>query len=270
MKGLLIYDEESAKRNEWFINSFLKHAKTYNVDLKLIIFHSLNTLKLNEHYDFAIVRTINPKLNYYLEKHHIRVFNNARTSIIANNKWLTYKLCQANNIASMNTFLLKDNYPLLQDLSFPIVIKSLNGHGGNEVFLVLNETEFQDLCSAIMIDNYIIQPLCSKPGIDKRVYVLGNKIIASVLRSSTTDFRSNFSLGGQAHLTDIDDRQKIIIQKIHTLLQNDLIGVDFIYHNGQWILNEIEDVVGTRMLYATSDIDIIDIYMKYIIDEISK
>lgn len=268
MKGLLIYDEEGAQRNEWFINSFLNHAKKYNIDLKLIIFHSLNELILDEHYDFAIVRTINYHLNELLEQQHIRVFNNAKTSRIANNKYLTYKMCCEHNITCMNTFLLKDNYPLLKDLAFPIVIKSLNGHGGNDVFLVQDENEFHDLCPSLIVNNYIIQPLCSKPGVDKRVYVLGNKIIASVLRSSTTDFRSNYSLGGQAFLTEVDNYQKSIIRKIHTLLQNDLIGVDFIYHHGQWILNEIEDVVGTRMLYATSDIDIVDIYIQYIIDKI--
>lgn len=270
MKGLLIYNEVGAKRNEWFINSFLEHAKKYNVDLKLIIFHSLDELMLNEDYDFAIVRTINYHLNEFLEEHHIRVFNNAKTSRIANNKYLTYKMCYENNIKCMDTFLLKDNYPLLKNLSFPVVIKSLAGHGGNDVFLVQNEDEFHDLCSSLLINNYIIQPLCSKPGVDKRVYVLKNKIIASVLRSSTTDFRSNYSLGGQVFLTDVDDNQKNIIQKIHTCLQNDLIGVDFIYHHGQWILNEIEDVVGTRMLYATSDIDIVDVYIQYIIKEINK
>ena len=44
------------------------------------------------------------------------------------------------------------------------------------------------------------------------------------------------------------------------------VGIDFILDdNNKFIFNEIEDVVGSRMLYQVSDIDIVDLYLNKII-----
>ena len=44
-----------------------------------------------------------------------------------------------------------------------------------------------------------------------------------------------------------------------------MAGVDMLYDHGHPLIGEIEDVVGSRMLYQTSDIDIVALYL----DEIS-
>ena len=46
----------------------------------------------------------------------------------------------------------------------------------------------------------------------------------------------------------------------------DYAGIDLIYDNGKPVLNEIEDVVGSRMLYNHTDIDTAKLYIKYIKD----
>ena len=55
------------------------------------------------------------------------------------------------------------------------------------------------------------------------------------------------------------------INKLREALDFDFVGVDFIRHDGRWVLNEIEDVVGTRMIYALTDIDAADKYIDYIL-----
>ena len=52
-------------------------------------------------------------------------------------------------------------------------------------------------------------------------------------------------------------------------LRPDFIGVDFLYEKGVPYLNEIEDIVGSRMVYENSDIDILDLYAEYIVRETS-
>ena len=50
-----------------------------------------------------------------------------------------------------------------------------------------------------------------------------------------------------------------------TLLDFDFVGIDFILdENGQFLFNEIEDVVGTRTLYKHYEIDVVQTYLKYI------
>ena len=44
----------------------------------------------------------------------------------------------------------------------------------------------------------------------------------------------------------------------------DFVGVDFIRDGGRWVLNEIEDIVGSRMLYKTTDLDVASLYIKHV------
>ena len=261
--GWLIYDEQGARRNEWFISSFLQTAERYGVKL---------TLKLVEEDflseplpSFVIVRTIAPQINKFLRERSVPVFNNYQTAKIANDKWLTYTLCEELGIPTMKTQPL--SFPL--SLPFPLVLKSRNGHGGSEVFLAENSEALEGLLPTMDVNNFIAQEFCSSPGKDMRVYVLGGEVICGMLRQSEKDFRSNFSLGGNASVCEVSKAQKEIIAKLYAALGCDFVGVDFILHNGQWILNEIEDVVGTRMLYAHTKLDIVDLYLKYILKKLA-
>ena len=265
MTGWLIYDKQGEIRNEWFISSFIQTAKRYGVDLLLKVVSSAADFDGAPLPDFVIVRTIAPEINRFFEEKGVPTFNNYQTSKIANNKWLTYTLCQELQIPTMKTQLL--SAPL--SLDFPFVLKSLDGHGGTEVFLIKDRQGLDEKLSAIDKGNCLAQELCSTPGKDMRVYVLGGKVVCGVLRSSATDFRSNFSLGGEAQVCEVSPQQKEVIQKLFLELRFDLVGVDFILHNGEWVLNEIEDVVGTRMLYRYTDIDIVDLYMRHILRRLS-
>ncbi|MDO4424984.1 MAG: hypothetical protein Q4D17_04385, partial [Planctomycetia bacterium] len=55
---------------------------------------------------------------------------------------------------------------------------------------------------------------------------------------------------------------------IISFLPLDFAGVDLIFHQNQPVLNEIEDVVGTRMLYSETEIDILEIFLDYAEKEI--
>ncbi len=108
------------------------------------------------------------------------------------------------------------------------------------------------------------QKVASDVGKDLRVWVIGGEIIASILRVSKTDFRSNYCLGGEAFLYDLSDDEKAQINKIISLVNGDYYGIDFVFNNGKIVFNEIEDTVGARMVYDKTDIDIIELYCDYI------
>ena len=266
MTGWIVYDKLGAERNKWFISSFIQTAEHYGVTLVLKVVASVADFMGASLPDFAIVRTIAPQINLFFEERGVPVFNNYQTSKIANDKWQTYLLCRQLGIPVMKTELLVGGAP---SLNFPLVLKSLNGHGGSEVFLIRDRQVFDETLSTIDKKNFLAQEFCSCPGKDMRVYVLSEKIICGVLRSSTTDFRSNFSLGGEVCVCEVSPKQKEIIQKLRAALKFDFVGVDFIFHEGEWVLNEIEDVVGTRMLYRCTDIDIVDLYMRHILSLLS-
>lgn len=266
MTGWIVYDKQGAQRNEWFITSFIQTAERYGVTLSLKVVSGVTDFIGAPLPDFVIVRTIAPQINLFFENQGVPAFNNYQTSKNANNKWLTFQLCKELKIPTMKTELLLRDAPSLE---FPFVLKSLNGHGGKEVFLIRDRQVLDETLASVDKNSFLAQEFCSSPGQDMRVYVLGEKIVCGVLRSSKNDFRSNFSLGGEACVCEVSPKQREIIEKLREALRFDLVGVDFILHNGEWVLNEIEDVVGTRMLYRCTDVDIIDLYMRHILSRLS-
>lgn len=260
MIGWLIYGDEGIKRNKWFAEKIIKAASARGLDLKIVIYDkSLNSLpkKLPV---FAIVRAICPEVQRYLEERGVRVFNNRITAEIANDKYETYLLARRLKIPVMPTLTARN-----ADF-FPCVLKTRDGHGGSEVFWI---NDACDLARApVKLDKCIVQKPCSDLGKDMRVYSLGGKITAGILRESATDFRSNYSLGGNVREVEVTNEQSETVKRIHEELGFDFVGVDFIRDGGRWVLNEIEDVVGTRMLYKCTSVDAAEEYIDYIAAEL--
>ncbi|MBQ7390520.1 MAG: ATP-grasp domain-containing protein [Clostridia bacterium] len=268
MRGLLIYDKAGAERNEWFINRLIKCAKAQECDLELVIHPEETDGALKKSVDFVIVRTICPHLGVKAAHLNVSAFNNYLTSYVANDKWKSYVLSEKLGIAVMDTYKVSSAEEAMAALPFPFVLKAVDGHGGSGVFLVNNAEECKQTMSLLINKEVIAQKLCDEPGVDMRVYVMGDRILAAVKRTSNTDFRSNFSLGGSAELSKPTHDMIEAINKLKGSLSFDFVGVDFIRNNGRWVLNEIEDVVGTRMLYSLTDIDAADEYVRYIIERI--
>lgn len=183
------------------------------------------------------------------------------------------------------TYKLNDVCPY-NDMPEKYVIKSVSGHGGREVMLLSDyfdkyNCSFEDFKPAPVLqertaadyyaDKYVVQPLIECDGRDLRVYIVGGRIIGAVLRTAHDGFKSNFSLGGSVELYTLNDAQKSIVKKITDSLAIDYGGLDFLVcgKNDELVFNEIEDVVGARMLSECSDIDYIGCYVKHIIGSLS-
>ncbi len=253
MNGWLIYDKASAEKNAWFIKRLIDLARENGLSL---------TIKTDEDFsrlpDFALVRIIRPDINAKLEKAGVRVFNNAKTALVACDKWKTYLACKAWGIPVLPTAKAYN-----EEIGLPCIVKTVDGHGGAEVFRAQTEAEIARLQKEY--SNTIVQKQNAVLGKDMRVYAIGGEIVAGVLRTSGSDFRSNFSLGGQVRPLQADELQKEIVRTLYENLAFDFVGVDFLPDgNGGWVLNEMEDSAGARMLYATSDMDIAKVYIEYI------
>ena len=261
MKGWLIYDEIGAARNEWFIGECLRYAKEYGLDLRLQVVQG--DCPDEELPDFALVRTIAPTLSERLEKAGVRVFNRAEVSAVANDKWYTHQRALVLDLPVMATLIssvCEDGSPF----GYPVVVKKRDGHGGSEVYKADTAEQYRALWQGRKPADYVTQAICSELGKDMRVYLLGGKILGAVLRTSETDFRSNFSLGGRVECVPVPHEIEEMVQKLHKNLQTDFVGMDFIRHGGEWVLNEIEDVVGSRMLYKSAGLDVAKAYIEYV------
>ena len=262
MTGWLVYSPAGYALNRWFADRLLTCAAAAGLALELKLLSESDSLSPDGLPNFAVMRTIRPDLSAQLEARGVRVFNNAETARVANDKWETFLLAQALGLPVLKT--VRFTWPERPSLDYPCVIKSLDGHGGSEVFLVRNDVEMDQAVCQAGKQTFVAQPLCDEPGLDLRVYVLGGEPVAAIRRTSQTDFRSNFKLGGEAVAVALPPELRATTRLLFDRLGFDFAGIDFIRHEGGWVLNEIEDVVGTRMLYATTDLDAAHLLIRHV------
>ena len=268
----LVYCEADASGNDWYINHYIECLKKYNIECRLIIKESLSLVdgfnfmykeEMLEKPDAVINRTRSTSLAEYFENIGVKVFNNSKVTLYGNDKYLAYEFVKKLGIPVMDTILIRKNEEYEYNFSDIKVVKSLDGHGGTEVFTVKSREEFDAIRSQMNCD-IILQSYASDIGKDLRVYTVGNEVIKGMLRVSTKDFRSNFCLGGNAYEHELSKKELDYANRIMEALDIGHAAIDFIYDNGEPVFNEIEDMCGSRMLYQNTDIDIVDMYTSFI------
>lgn len=292
MVGWLIYHKEAASYNEKYIQFYIEEGRKLYVDVRLILVEELEFGVKNDTWflsyqkegmklpDFVICRAIYPLLSRQLELMGIPVFNNSFVAEICNDKARTYQYLAKTGVRLVDSSFYKSEQlsRLLEDENKACVIKAVDGHGGSQVFLTgdtNNDFSTADWKQEIIVGigscDFVKQPLIGRSHQDLRVYVIGTEIIAAVLRTAREGFKSNYSLGGEVRLYELSQEEEAIVRRIIREFDFGLVGIDFILgEHGELIFNEIEDVVGSRMLYHCSDINIVRRYLTCIINRLQK
>lgn len=274
-RAWLIYDEERAAANRSYIQMHFETGVRYGIQFQLLLTDEVEKMvrqnPMVESPDFAIVRAISPSLSEKLESFSIPVFNPAFVSRICNDKGKTISYIKENSDVPVIETFRYDNRQLSESLlkNYPDhVVKSVDGHGGKQVFRTTEP--FSQINHGIGSSDFVIQPFVRGEGKDVRVYVIGNKIMGAVERTSPDGFRANFSLGGGVASYVLDEKERGLIEEICRLFDFGMVGIDFILdQKGNFIFNEIEDVVGARMLYQCQPgIGLLEQYFSFIIDKI--
>lgn len=270
----LIYNRPEAEPNKNYIDFYRRACARRGVDFLVLYKEDLDAgVTPMPTQGFIINRTRSLELAQHLESAGLPVFNNSRITLLGNDK-----LAALRYIEEIGLPILKTGEHIEDFDRFPIVMKSRDGHGGTEVFLLHRPEEApvmqQKAAEARSRDanpaplRWIYQEVADTPGKDLRVYVTGNRITAAMLRSSDSDFRSNFCLGGQASFYTLSPAEEDTVRKIMSGLSIGHCGIDFLFHKGHLIFNELEDVVGSRMLYSYTNIDVVSDYLDFILSEV--
>lgn len=252
LSGLIVYSRDDKEKNIYFIDCCIKRLSEEGFSIVYQDEDYVLDYVKNNKVDFVIYRSRNYQLLVKLESLGIRCFNNSLTNKTANDKYLTYEFLKANNFPCLKSNLSSDK------LSLPFVMKSVDGHGGQEVYLINEKNEVESRRKPNK--KYIFQEYYPNDG-DLRIYVLNKKVIGAVLRENQNDFRSNYSLGGEAKAYKPDQEIVDLAIKVSELLNADYIGVDFLKTNDRWLINEVEDPVGARMLLKASNIDAVNLFI---------
>lgn len=294
----IIYYDEEANKNSGFIEMLKSECRKYDIALEYISFEKVNLMSESSFENkfkkifFVINRTREYKLSLRFEKINVKVFHSSKITELGNNKYKTY--CYLKEYFERNknepqgewiahTVLVKadDLNNVLNDyIGKDYVIKSVDGHGGSQVFSLNDDgtkhgsyiknrdNAKNNIYKELQGHDCVLQKRIDSDSNDIRVYIVFGKIYAAVLRHGNDGFKSNFSLGGSVEEYFPDEEQKKIIEKFIEAFgaeQLSMAGIDFILtRDGNLIFNELEEMVGSRMLYNCSKHDIVREYVEQI------
>ncbi len=272
MKGILIYYPWEAKKNKRFLQMFQEKGRLYGMEFS---YCSIEEYQNHPLPDFVLNRTRQPEVSRWYQKQKIPVYHRQELVRIANDKYATLQYLKEHLSESVlkkkwcpdSVLLTKQEVEMVicskKTLPENMVIKSLNGHGGNEVFL--SHEPWQQVLQG---QDCILQERIASKSQDLRVYILGGEIYQGILRTGKDDFRSNYSRGGRVEAFEPDSRQKQWIQLFVNAFPKEwmgMLGMDFILtEDGNLIFNEVEEMVGCRMLYQCTDKDIVKDYIGWL------
>ncbi|MEG2951186.1 MAG: ATP-grasp domain-containing protein [Clostridia bacterium] len=218
----------------------------------------------------VLSRQRNAWVSRHFEKLGIPVFNNARVCELCNDKRSTHQFLTG--IPMPETFFVPDKMACPPSgIQYPLIVKPACSHGGDRVTLAADASQWQAATARIFPQPALAQRVVSGAGRDLRVYVLFGQIIAGVMRTAKEGVVSNFKLGGSVSLHTLTTAERELALRVIRCFEEAsaplcLAGVDLLYEGERPVLGEVEDVVGSRMLYQVSQLDIVALYL----DEIRK
>lgn len=272
--GYLVYTQFEAKRNSKFIDILLNSAKNRNISLKVLIYENIEIhignkpeiLYNKENIEiprFVILRVMGYRIYEMFEKLGVRTFNSSKISYLFDNKFNAYKRIKNMGIDILDTKMVSKGNFINENITFPIVTKPIDSKGGDRVVYNVDALSLNDSIKKYD-DKFIVQRPSDVLGKDLRVYVIGKEIITSILRISKNNFLSTYCKGGIAELYTLNNDELNIVNKIINNFDFDYVGIDFLFNKNGIVFSEIENVVGARMVYNLTDIDIGDKFIEYV------
>ena len=285
MKGWLIINTFMASEKfenlyKLLSDAFKKHG--VSLEIKKAEDVSLEVNKsIKEKPDFAIFWDKDIYLAERLEQNGIRLFNNARAVELCDNKILMYQALAKANIRIPRTFIAPKTFEGLgytdlafldkvsKEIGWPIVIKEAYGSFGEQVYLANNKEEALEIIKRIGYKDLLMQEfIASSKGRDIRINIVGDQVVASMLRENKNDFRSNISSGGNGTKYEPDQEYAELAIKAAKALGLSFAGADVMFGEDGPIICEVNSNPQFASTLKATGVNLADYLSNYILRQL--
>lgn len=193
----------------------------------------------------------------------IYCLNKERAFLMARDKWQSLQILREQGIAVPNSQLSgveTEPKTIIQEMNFPLILKTLNGSQGVGVMLMETSQSAVSILETLKQANVsvLLQDFIDEAkGEDIRCFVIGNKVVASMQRIGREgEFRANFHRGGTAQKIILTDEEKRLAVSATKALGLEVSGVDLIRAKSGLLVLEVNASPGLEMIEKTSGVDI--------------
>ncbi len=208
----------------------------------------------------------------HLERLGVQTFNAANSIETVKDKLYTQQILAQHNLPVPRTMLVRfpiDIDMVERSLGFPVVIKTLSGAKGSGVYLADSRRSFEDVMQLLKYTkkdiNLILQEYIeTSHGKDLRVFTIGGKVVACMLRSNATGgFKANFSQGGNVDSFPVTPEIEWLATETSRLLGLDIAGIDLLFDNDHYKICEANSSPGFKGIESCCDVNIAQEILNY-------
>ncbi len=270
MKTAIVYNHSLEKMFGGYALQISEQLKALGAEPRILTNYEAHRLSSDD-IDFECCIFLDKDIlcGLHLEKNAVRLFNNIGAIEICDDKRRTYEMLEGIIPMPKTVFMpLTFNYcdefisdftdRIISSLSLPLIAKNPFSSLGWGVFLLNSKDEIikfinENKGAPLLFSEFIDE----SKGRDVRVYVVGEKVVAAMLRENKNDFRSNIAVGGVGSPYELDEEATELCIDTAKALGLDFCGVDLLFSDGKPSLvcevnsnamfNEINKVCGVNV-----------------------
>jgi [lysine-biosynthesis-protein LysW]--L-2-aminoadipate ligase len=252
------------------------------VDDRSVVF-DLDDLSHWKQYDVVVERCVSQSRALYVQRimrlAGVMTINNHDVIENCGDKFITTQLLMQHNVPTtrvMMAFTPASALEAIERIGYPCVLKPVIGSWGRGVVRVNDRdaaeavVSLRDELGGYAQHIYYVQELVKKPGRDIRSFVIGDKTIAAIYRTSA-HWITNTHLGGKASNCEVTpDLDKISVAAARAV-GGGIVAVDLFEDPKRGLLvNEINHTMEFRNSVPATGVDIPGKMVEYIVEMVSK
>lgn len=293
MEGWLIYNGSiNTKKFQDVHKRYRKQAEKLTIQLTLktnaeviiVLADHHKSMTLYDDIDFILFLDKDVLLAKQLEALGIPVFNSSIAIEQCDNKGLMHHVLATKGIRQPKTITAPLMFPtdalfpvnfldtVVSELGFPLVMKKSFGSFGEGVYLIKDMRALKAKSEQLKHIPHIYQQyIASSHGRDLRIHVVGEDVVASMMRTSEIDFRANVTNGGEMSVVDVPPSFQELAIKATKALQLDFSGVDILFdEKDKPILCEVNSNAHIENIYQATHIDVSEAIFTHIQRKLDK
>lgn len=156
---------------------------------------------------------------------------------------------------------------LIEQIGLPMIIKTARGTQGKGVVLAETKKAAKSVIQAFYVSDVsiLLQEYIETEGTDVRVFVVGNQVVASMIRHSLDDdFRSNLHQGGEGKAVKLTEEERKVALRAAKAMGLQICGVDLVRSDKGPLVLEVNSSPGLEGIEKASGRDVAGKIIDYI------
>jgi [lysine-biosynthesis-protein LysW]--L-2-aminoadipate ligase len=265
------------KDEKLLIEEFMKHK---DIELDMIDDRKLSFNLANNKFEYDVV--IERSINHSRALHALRLFESAgikcinsfRVASICGDKLLTSAALHDNSVPQPEVrvaFTEKSALDTINEMGYPVVLKPAVGSWGR----LLSKVNDKDAAESILEHKtvlgsyhhsiFYIQKFVEKNGRDIRSFVVGDKCIAAIYRTSD-HWITNTAQGGVATKCELNDELIEISLNSANAVGGGIVAIDLFETNEGYQVNEVNYTMEFKNSIDTTGVNIPEHVVNYVLE----